>query len=450
MGEKELSEGWAITEIYLVGTVVTGNTPSKNNLEFYNGEFPWVKPGDINKTIYITETEETLSIEGAKKARLLPIGAVMVTCIGNLGNVSIAGKELATNQQINSIIFNKYVNSKFGYYYILTLKKWLVENSTSTTISMVNKSNFEKAPFILPPRAEQNRIVEKLDLLFENIGRIKAKLYAIPLLLKNFRQAVLSQAVKGNLTERLRKGKQFKEWCLVDAENVFEYVTSGSRGWAPFYDNVLGKQLFVRMTNMSYESLSLNLNKEKLQFLNLPLDLNEGKRTLLRKGDILISITADIGMISFISHDLPYESYINQHICLARPKESYNSQYIAMYLMSESGLGQLRNLKRGVTKAGLSLGDIRSLKINLPPLSEQQEIILQVESLFAKADLIEKQYQVLKSQIDNLPQAILSKAFIGGLVAQNPNDEPASELLERIKETQTLSKQITKLTQVVA
>lgn len=107
MMEEKLPKGWEKSTISKIGKVVTGNTPSKGNQEYFNGDIPWVKPGDVKKGRLIFKTEETLTKLGAEKARMLPKGSVIVTCIGDLGNVAVAGKELATNQQINSIVVDE-------------------------------------------------------------------------------------------------------------------------------------------------------------------------------------------------------------------------------------------------------------------------------------------------------------------------------------------------------
>src|SRR5690606_30831934 len=113
-------------------------------------------------------------------------------------------------------------SKKYIYYYSLTLKKWLVNNSTSTTISMVNKSVFETAPIIFPPLPEQERIVVKLDKLFAQHEKIKKALDRIPQLLKAFRQQVLTQAVTGKLTEQWREGKGL-EWRVEKVRDVTNY-----------------------------------------------------------------------------------------------------------------------------------------------------------------------------------------------------------------------------------
>ena len=254
--DNKLPNGWTITNLDDVSRIVTGNTPSMKSPENYGGNVPWVKPPDLSKNVEIFKTEQSLSVIGAKQARLLPKGAVLVSCIGNLGNVAIAGVELATNQQINSAVFYKgIVNAKYGYYWCSTLKPWLYENATSTTISMVNKTKFSKAPFLLAPLPEQKRIVAKLDKLFGHLDHLKARLELVPQLMKDFRQSVLTQAVSGKLTEEWREGKELEEWNVDNLANL-----SSSR---------LGKMLdknknkgkltdYLRNVNIRWFSIDLN------------------------------------------------------------------------------------------------------------------------------------------------------------------------------------------------
>lgn len=93
----------------------------------------------------------------------------------------------------------------------------------------------------------------------------------------------------------------------------------------------------------------------------------------------------------------------------------------------------LKAINHGVTRDGINTKELLSLPIPLPPLTEQKEIALRVEALFKLADQIEKRYQIAKAQVDKLTQSVLAKAFRGELVPQDPNDEPAAKLLERIR-----------------
>lgn len=283
-------------------------------------------------------------------------------------------------------------------------------------------------PFPLPPLNEQKRIVEKLDAILPKVKNAKARLEKIPLILKKFRQSVLSAACSGRLTEDWREGKDLPEWEEIRSSDLFSFVTSGSRGWAKYYSET--GSLFLRIGNLDHFTVHLDLRKK--QYVNPPFG-SEGLRTRVQKNDILISITADVGMIGLVPENFE-EAYINQHISLARPKPTVNAHYLAWYLASAEGQFQFQEMQRGATKVGLGLEDIKNVKVPLPPLEEQQEIVRQVNKLFALADALEAKYKKAIQRVEKIEQSVLAKAFRGELADPDPNDEPAAELLNRILE----------------
>jgi len=154
---------WPEVQFADIAEIVTGNTPPKKNPENYGSGVPWVKPPDLDGWEPVTQTSESLSPKGQKLARLLPKGTVMVCCIGSIGRVGIAGTTLATNQQINSLIFGPQVEPKFGYYYCRWIPHLLQAAARNAVVPILNKSNFSKLRMPLPVISEQLRIVEILD-----------------------------------------------------------------------------------------------------------------------------------------------------------------------------------------------------------------------------------------------------------------------------------------------
>jgi len=200
-------------------------------------------------------------------------------------------------------------------------------------------------------------------------------------------------------------------WHWLTSDQLFWFVTSGSRGWAKYYSD--SGAVFLRIGNLDHDSVSLDL--KKVQFVNPPRGA-EGIRTRVEEKDILISITADVGMIGVIPRGFD-EAYINQHISLARPVSSVNYLYIAWYLTSRLGQNQFKALQRGATKAGLGLDDIRSVNIPMPPFKEQEEIISQIEKSLSVVDKIEIEVDENIKQAERLRQSILKKAFSGRLIS---------------------------------
>lgn len=179
---------------------------------------------------------------------------------------------------------------------------------------------------------------------------------------------------------------------------MVEFVTSGSRGWAKFCGDE--GDLFLRITNMQRGRIDIDLSDNK--FVNLPEGSTEGVRTKVQEGDVLVSITADLGLVSIIEKDFPI-AYVNQHIALLRPKpEKISPYYLAFMLSSEYGQKLLLSLNDGGAKAGISLKNLKRLKIPVPAIEEQlnlSKILLNIkntglslECYLGKVNAIKKNY----------------------------------------------------------
>jgi type I restriction enzyme, S subunit len=353
-----------------------------------------------------------------------------------LNKILIADCDGYCSTEILPLRANQAINGRFLFYWLKhpTFLNYVETVSHGLNMPRLGTESGKQAPLVLAPLNEQKRIADKLDRLLAKVDACRERCDRISLILKRFRQSVLAAATSGELTEDWRRNinRSLDSWQTKSGEEVFSFITSGSRGWATYYSN--DGAIFLRVGNLNHDTIELDL--KEIQHVNPPSGA-EGKRTRIETGDILISITADIGMVAFIRESLG-EAYINQHLCLARQTGEYHGAYLAHYLISPlGGLSQLTEMQRGVTKAGLTLGDIRSVQLIIPELDEQIEIVHRIEKLFAYADRLESRYQTARSKCDRLTPALLEKAFQGELVPQDPNDEPASVLLERIKSLRT-------------
>lgn len=320
-------------------------------------------------------------------------------------------------------------NPKLLYYFIIspTFLNQRDDLATGSTQEALTDTKAVELSIPLPPLNEQKRIVAKLDTIIPRIDSLKARLDNIPALIKRFRQSVLTAAVTGKLTETWRGNRNLSDkWFATTLDEQSEYITSGSRGWAKYYSK--SGAIFVRAQNIKTDDLIL----DDVAFVSLPYK-TEGLRTRISKQDILITITgANVTKTAIVKTDIS-EAYVNQHVALVRLKQQIFSEYIYLWLVSPTaGRAQLEKAAYGAGKPGLNLQNIKDVDISLPPIEEQKEIVRQVEKLFILADKLETHYQNAKARIDKLSQSVLAKAFRGELVPQDPNDEPAEKLLERI------------------
>jgi type I restriction enzyme, S subunit len=156
---------WNICSVDSLGEIVTGRTPSTSRQDYFGGDIPFVSPADLDGQRYISQTQTTLTDEGAKHARMLPANAILVTCIGSLGKVGQATTPLATNQQINSIIPNDKLYPAYGFWAAHLLKPQLDAMAGLHVLPIVNKRSFAQLLLPCPPFSQQRAIAQILDTL---------------------------------------------------------------------------------------------------------------------------------------------------------------------------------------------------------------------------------------------------------------------------------------------
>jgi type I restriction enzyme S subunit len=242
----------------------------------------------------------------------------------------------------------------------------------------VHAENIKDQPIVLPPTSEQRAIAAFLDRETAKIDGLVAKKKRLIELLQEKRAALISRAVTKGLDPNVpmkHSGVEWlqqipEHWQLKRIKNVSTFVTSGSRGWAEYYSEE--GPLFLRIGNL--ESGRIDLNLDDVQHVSPP-EGREGERTRVQEGDVLISITALIGAVAVVPKRIPV-AFVNQHLALVRISDKrIDPRWLAYCVLSQFGQSQLLAELYGGTKDGLSLDDIRSLVILVPPLDEQQAIV---------------------------------------------------------------------------
>jgi type I restriction enzyme, S subunit len=155
----------------------------------------------------VLQSEDMVSKEGAAAGRLLPSHTLLVTCIGNLGKSALTASPSICNQQINAVLPTPAAEPEYLYYWSRTIRPWLEENSSATTVSIINKGRFSEAPIRIAPLAEQRRIVAKIDSLSGKSKRAHDYLDHVPRLVERYKQAILAAAFRGALTAKWREAR---------------------------------------------------------------------------------------------------------------------------------------------------------------------------------------------------------------------------------------------------
>ncbi|WP_339436787.1 restriction endonuclease subunit S [Pseudomonas sp. EL_65y_Pfl1_R32] len=430
---SKLPAWWAACSLADIGHIVTGKTPSTKEASFYGGSIPFIKPGDLNHSGPIVTTETFLTNAGAAEIPNLPPQSIVVTCIGNLGKVGLTTTTSATNQQINALIPDTGIDPSFVFHYCKTLRPWLEAQSSATTISIVNKSIFSKAPIPLPPAAEQTRIAAKLDELLAQVDILKARIDGIPALLKRFRQSVLAAAVSGRLT---------KEWRVAVHETSqdqgFLYPVRRLGVIARFIDyrGKTPEKVDSGVPLITAKNIKSGyISRVPREFIRPEAYESWMTRGIPKVGDVLITTEAPLGNVAVI--DITEKFALAQRAICLQFHEGYSSSFAAIALQSSLLQEELARRSTGTTVKGIKASVLKEIGLPAPSIDEQNEIVHRVEQLFAYAEQLETKVSEAKKRIDHLAQSILAKAFKGDLVPQDPNDEPADVLLERIKAQRT-------------
>ncbi|HCG8200802.1 TPA: restriction endonuclease subunit S [Vibrio parahaemolyticus] len=291
----------------------------------------------------------------------------------------------------------------------------------------VNGTKLKTLQLPLAPLPEQKRIVEKLDEVLAQVDTIKARLDGIPDLLKRFRQSVLASAVSGKLTEEWRGGG------LINWEQtVFgDLLLASGNGLSKRKGNE-GKNVTV-LRLADFKNAQRTYGNER----QIILTDKECEKYLLSPGDILaIRVNGSIDLAGkFICYQEKdkTEAFCDHFIRFSLDGCKIVPEFMLYVANEGEGRHYLQNsLSTSAGQNTINQKSIKALKINLPSLVEQKEIVRLVDQYFAFADTIEAQVKKAQQRVDNLTQSILAKAFRGELVAQDPNDEPADKLLERI------------------
>jgi type I restriction enzyme S subunit len=387
------------------------------------------------------------------------------TGTGTIGRACYLTAEMAevpkvVDSHVTIVRISPYVASIFCFRYIQShhiqnIVESLYTGSTNQVELSKEKINAIKIP--LPPLNEQKRIVAKLDATIPRIDSVKARLEKIPVIIKRFRQSVLTAAVTGKLTEKWREEHpEVESWGdslsilpnkLNDSYlNIFEETQ---------HSDLPTTWIYAPLTNLGRIQGGGTPSKSNLNFWkgNIPwispkdmkIDristgrdfisksaLNSSSVKLLPEKSILFVVR---GMI--LAHTFPValtqnEVTINQDMKGITPSQAINTEYLFLVFKSIQGdvLSYVKEATHGTLR--LEMPIIQTYAIPLPPFSEQKEIVRQVDRLFALADKLEAHYNKAKARVDKLSQSVLAKAFRGELVPQDPNDEPAEKLLERI------------------
>lgn len=393
---------------------------------------------------------------------------IVLSARGSIGNPRLPGLCAFTSTQTTiAATCAEEIAPRYLRYALQTLP-WQ-EIASGAAIPMLTISRLGEQSVPLAPTEEQKRIADKLDGVLARVDAVNTRLARVAPILKRFRQSVLAAATSGRLTEDWRQANpepNAKDWLdgvantrerarrksLIepllsdlprDVELPKTWTVAGLDALAanrphalkagPF-GSALKKSMYVPQGYKIYGQEQVIAGDEKVgDYFISDEKFAELRACAVEPGDILISLVGTIGRVLVLSADaLP--GIINPRLVKLSLHTEVNRGYFSFYLRSPVALSFFEGNSHGGTMDILNLGILRSLPILMPPPEEQAEIVHRVETLFAFAECLEARLQTAQVAAERLTPALLAKAFRGELVPQDPNDEPASELLRRLQQ----------------
>lgn len=470
---SELPNGWTETTLGDVANWGSGGTPSRSESSFYGGKIPWIKSGELNGR-FVTTAEEYITeaaIEGSS-AKLFPAGSVAIAMYGaTIGKTAILGIDAATNQACAvGAPLGGLIGKEFLYRLLQNEKKSFIAKGKGGAQPNISQAVIKAHVIGLPPLAEQARIVQKLDELLAQVDNVKARIDTIPKMLKRFRESVLAAAVSGRLTEEWRKDSSSvetgaevikndqlakaaliglqpelkKKKSSIESDIDENYLFHIPENWSFTTWGKLSEWItygFTRPMPKSESGVKLLTAKDvqrfELEFMSCGLTTKEAFGALSDKdkpvkGDLLITKDGSIGRAALVQSD--EEFCINQSVAVCWLRSTtMNKNYLELLSNADFTQRFVKDKAQGMAIQHLSIIDFAKCPVPVPSNAEQDEIVRRVEQLFAFTDQLEAKIKAAQARVNHLTQSILAKAFRGELVPQDPNDEPASVLLERIK-----------------
>jgi len=334
----------------------------------------------------------------------------------------------------------------------------------------INQKNLAEVPLIVAPLGEQRRIVAKLEKLLGKVDGCQQRLAKIPVLLKRFRQSVLAVACSGRLTAGWREENPVNESASDLLVRIGAVLKGVRRVVEPPQDGEIDSSLlttdglpgswafsrlglcFEQVKNGTTAAQNTEGNGHPVTRIetiqNFQFDLNRIRYTEELDADDLATFRYQPGDIAF-SHINSFEHVGKTALYAGEPSvlvhgmnllrlrlghDFLKPRFIHLFMRTEFFRNEVRmRVGHAVNQVSINQKNLAQVPLVIPPLPEQQEIVRRVEALFALADQLEARCAKAKAHVEKLTQSILTKAFRGELVPQDPNDEPASILLERIR-----------------
>ena len=400
----EVPENWEWTTLGEIGTWQSGATPSRMRKDYYGGNIPWLKTGDLNDGL-ITDIPEFITQKALDETsvKLNPIGSILIAMYGaTIGKIGILTFPATTNQACCACSDYK-IEQMYLFYFLLATKEAFITMGGGGAQPNISKEKITVTFMPLPPLTEQQRIVAAIEHSFKLIDTIEQGKDDLQTTIKQTKNKILDLAIHGKLvpqdpndepaSELLKRinpkaeitcdnghsEKLPKGWYLSTLGDCFKWGSGGTPESTvkAYYEGNIPWLVIGDLNDSIVTFASKHISQ---------LGIHNSSAKVLTKGTLLMAMYGSIGKLGIAGMELA----TNQAIAYAKPNE-INTYYLFYYLLANRD--NFYMLGKGGTQKNISQTVIKSYPFLLPPLAEQKRIVLKIEELFSIIDTVEQTLQ---------------------------------------------------------
>lgn len=461
---KHLQDNFPVLKISDIADTSSGGTPNRGMIEYYNGDIPWVKSGELKDGI-ITSCDECITAAGLKNssAKLFPKGTLLVAMYGaNIGKTGVLDFDATTNQAVCAIFPKVDISKDFLFWYFKQQRIEFIAIGKGGAQPNISQTVINNASIVVPEPKIQKKIVDFLEAIeqgkgidnnffipevLEDVERIyKYKNSYIDLSdsfenqlnqIENLNQAILQEAVQGKLVkqdkkdepatellkrikaEKAKSGKKEKSFPTIKADEIpFEIPENWV--WCRLGEmcSKIGSGSTPKGSNYSKTGYpffrSQNIYDDSLVYDDIKFVSDEVQKqmngTVVFANDILLNITGgSLGRCALVPNDFK-EGNVSQHVCIIRPLQ-VDVNYFHKIVLSPYFQRFVFSSTTGAGREGLPKYNLEQFAIPLPPLSEQKRIVVEIEKQLAKTKQLKEHIIANQQATEQLLKGLLHQAF---------------------------------------
>ena len=400
----EVPESWEWQKLGDIGTWQSGATPSRLNKEYYGGNIPWLKTGDLDDG-YVYEIPETITQKALEETsvKLNPAGSVLIAMYGaTIGKVGILTFPATTNQACCACVDYHGIEQMFLFYFLLSHKEEFIMLGGGGAQPNISREKIVDTFIPIPPLLEQNRIVNAIEQWFYLIDTLETAKEDLKTSIEHAKSKILDLAIHGKLVpqdsndepaiELLKRinpkctpcdnahddNQLPNSWCWTTLGSIFQHNTGKALNKSDSQEGLL--KPYLTTSNVYWNCFDFTEVKE-MYFKDSELE-----KCTITKGDLLVCEGGDIGRAAIWNYD--YDICIQNHIHRLRAKGNFCQILYLYVLMLYKWKDRIHG--KGIGLQGLSSGLLDKLVVPLPPINEQLRIVAKIEELFAVLDEIQK------------------------------------------------------------